>query len=187
MTGMSALWLPILLSAVAVFVASSIIHMALPWWHKTDYPRLPDEERFRSAVRPLAIPPGDYFVPRPANPGEMKSPEFLAKVNEGPVLVMTVMPSAMLGMGRNLALWFVYSLVVGAFAAYAASRALPPGTAYLRVFEVVAACAFAGYALALWQMAIWYRRAWNTTVKSTIDGALYALLTAGVFAWLWPR
>src|SRR5262249_52597274 len=31
MTPFSALWLPILLSAVIVFVASAIIHMVLPW------------------------------------------------------------------------------------------------------------------------------------------------------------
>ena len=41
--------------------------------------------------------------------------------------------------------------------------------------------------LALWQMSIWYRRAWSTTIKAMIDGAIYALLTAGAFAWLWPR
>jgi len=31
MTGLHSLWLPILLSAVIVFVVSSVIHMALPW------------------------------------------------------------------------------------------------------------------------------------------------------------
>ena len=33
MTPLTALWLPILVSAVFVFIASSIIHM-LPLWHK---------------------------------------------------------------------------------------------------------------------------------------------------------
>jgi hypothetical protein len=111
----------------------------------------------------------------------------MAKLSEGPVVIMTVMPNGQFSMGRNLTLWFVYSIVVGAFAAYAASRALAPGAPYMRVFEIVAACAFAGYALALWQMAIWYRRAMGTTIKSTVDGAIYALVTAGTFGWLWPR
>ena len=61
MVGILALWLPILLSAVIVFVVSSIIHMASPW-HKNDYPRMPNEDQVRSALRPLAIPPGDYMV-----------------------------------------------------------------------------------------------------------------------------
>jgi hypothetical protein len=36
-------------------------------------------------------------------------------------------------------------------------------------------------------MSIWYSRAWINTIKSTIDGLIYALLTAGTFGWLWPR
>jgi hypothetical protein len=186
MTGLSALRLPILLSAVLVFVASSVIHMLLPW-HKGDYPALPDEARFRGAVGPLAIPPGDYFVPRANSPKDMKTAEFMTKMTEGPVVVMTVLPNAQFSMGRNLAMWFVYCIVVGTVAAFAAGRALPPGAPYMRVFEIVAACAFAGYALALWQMTIWYSRAMGTTIRSTIDGAIYALLSAGIFGWLWPR
>jgi hypothetical protein len=186
MTALHALWLPILLSSVIVFVASSVIHMALPW-HKTDYPRVPDEDRVMEAIRPLAIPPGDYMVPRATARGEMASPEFAEKMKRGPVLVLTVMPNGPFSMGRNLILWFLYSAVVGLFAAYVAGRALPPGARYLAVFRFVGATAFIGYALALWQMSIWYRRAWTTTVKATVDGLIYALLTAGTFGWLWPR
>lgn len=186
MVPLAALWLPILLSAVIVFIASSVIHMLLPW-HKTDYARVPDEERLRAAVQPLAIPPGDYVVPRPSGRDEMRSPEFLARVNEGPNLVLTVLPNGPWTMGRNLGLWFVYLVIVVVFAAYMAGRTLPPGTDYLMVFRVVSTTAFLGFAMALWQMSIWYRRAWSTTAKATIDGLIYALLTAGVFGWLWPR
>jgi hypothetical protein len=185
MTGLSALWLPILVSAIFVFAASAAIHMASPW-HKSDYPKMPNEAQVMDALRPLAIPPGDYFFPRPANRSEMTSPQFLERVNRGPVAVMTVMPGSM-SMGRNLALWFVYCLVVGLFAAYIAGRALAPGTDYLQVFRFAGATAFIGYSLALWQMSIWYRRAWTTTIKATVDGLIYALLTAGTFGWLWPR
>ena len=73
MTPLTSLWLPIVLSAVLVFVASSLVHMLLGW-HKGDYPSLPDEKRFADAVRPLAIPPGDYMVPRPGSMAEMRSP-----------------------------------------------------------------------------------------------------------------
>ena len=186
MTGLFALWLPILLTSVIVFVASSIIHMVLPW-HKSDYPKMPNEEGVLAALRPLAIPPGDYFIPRPSNTQDMKSPEFTKKMNQGPVMVLTVMPNGPFSMGRNLALWFLYCAVVGLCAAYVAGRALPVGAPYLRVFQFVGASAFIGYTLALWQMSIWYRRAWSTTIKATIDGLIYALLTAGTFGWLWPR
>jgi hypothetical protein len=57
----------------------------------------------------------------------------------------------------------------------------------LRVFRFIGAAAFMGYSFALWQMSIWYNRAWSSTIKSTIDGLIYACLTAGTFGWLWPR
>ena len=186
MTGLLELWLPILLSAVLVFVASSLIHMASPW-HKSDYPKLSNEDLVMDAMRPLNIPPGDYFVPRPATREDMRSPAFAEKMKKGPVMVFTVMPSGPMSMGRNLGLWFLYCVVVGLFAAYITGRAWAPGTVYLRVFQLAGASAFVGYSLALWQMSIWYHRSWLTTIKATIDGLIYALLTAGVFGWLWPR
>ena len=186
MTPLASLWLPIPLSAVLVFVASSLIHMVMPW-HKSDYPRVPNEEGLRAALQPLAIPPGDYMVPRPSSREELRDPKFMEKVNQGPNLVLTVLPNGAWSMGRNLGLWFAYLVIIGLFAAYVASRALPPGTDYMQVFRFAGTAAFLGYAPALWQMSIWYRRAWSMTAKATIDGLIYALLTAGVFGWLWPR
>ena len=186
MVSLTALWIPILLSAVLVFVVSSIIHMASPW-HKNDYPRIPNEDAVRSALRPLNIPPGSYMVPRPANPKEMGSPEFADKMKTGPVLMLQVMPTGMTPMTKNLINWFMYLIVIGVFAAYLTSRAVGPGTNYLTVFRFVGTTAFMGFALALWQMTIWYRRSWVITMKSTIDGLIYACLMGGVFGWLWPR
>ena len=186
MTGLSALWLPILLSSVIVFIVSSAIHMASPW-HKSDYPKVPNEDRVRDALRALAIPPGDYMIPRPSSREEMRSPEFAAKVKQGPVMMMTVMPNGPMAMGRSLILWFLYAVVVGCFAGYVAGRALPAGAESFRVFRFVGVTTFVGYSVALWQMSIWYRRAWTTTLKATVDAVIYALLTAGTFVWLWPH
>jgi len=186
MIGLTALWLPILLSAVLVFVLSSVIHMVTPW-HKSDYPKLANEDKVRDVLRPLAIPPGDYMVPRPSSREEMRSPQFAEKVKQGPNLVVTVIPSGPVPMGKSLTLWFLYAVVVGVFAAYVAGRALPAGAPSLQVFRFAGVTAFVGYSLALWQMSIWYRRSWLTTIKATVDGLIYALLTAGIFGWLWPR
>ncbi len=186
MTELHALWLPILVSSVIVFLVSSLIHMVLPW-HKNDYPRLPNEDLIMDALRPLAIPPGDYLIPRPSSREEMRLPEFAEKLKKGPVMLFTVMPNGPIPMGKNLVLWFLYSGVVGLFAAYVAGRALPAGAAYLRVFRFAGTTAFIGYSIALWQMSIWYHRAWSTTIKATVDGLIYALLTAGTFGWLRPR
>lgn len=186
MIGLATLWLPILLSAVVVFLASSVIHMMTPW-HKGEYPAVPNEDAVMKALRPFAIPPGDYMMPSAPSMEAMKSPEFLEKRNLGPVLVMTVLPNGPWTMGRALTNWFLYSVVVSIFAAYIASHALAPGASYLEVFRFVGATAFAGYSLAIWQMRIWYNRALRSTITSTIDGLLYACLTAGVFGWLWPQ
>lgn len=186
MTGLDSLWLPILLSSVLVFVVSSVIHVLTPW-HKGDYPQLPDQDRVQEALRPFAIPPGDYMLPRAHGRAELASPAFVEKLNKGPVMMLTVMPNGPVAMGSSFIGWFLYSVVIGTFAGYVAGRALPPGAHYLQAFRFVGATAFCGYSLALLQMSIWYRRSWLLTIKGTIDGLVYALLTAGVFGWLWPR
>jgi hypothetical protein len=184
--GILALWQPILVSAVIVFVVSSIIHMVLPW-HKSDYPQLPEQDKVLDALRPFNLPPGDYLLPRPTDMAEMKSEAFREKLTRGPRVVMTVMPNGAQGMGSNLVMWFVYLFVVGIFAAYIAGRALGTGADYLRVFQMAGAASFMCYSIALWQLSIWYRRGWNLSIKATIDGLIYACLTAGTFGWLWPR
>ncbi|OLC39896.1 MAG: hypothetical protein AUH75_08970 [Gemmatimonadetes bacterium 13_1_40CM_4_65_7] len=187
MTALSALWLPILVSAVAVFVVSSIIHMT-PLWHKTDYPRFTNEDRVLDALRPMGIPPGDYMMPRPASSAEMRSPEFKEKMKRGPAVMMTVFPPWTGSMASNLSQWFVYCIIVSVFAAYIAGSAVPPGApTFAAICRYVGGTAFAGYTLALWQMSIWYRRAWSMTLKSTFDGVIYALVTCAVFTWMWPH
>src|SRR5947199_10184687 len=164
MTPLVSLWLPILLSAVGVFLASSVLHM-FTGWHKSDYLKVPNEDRVMDTLRPLAIPPGDYMMPRPESTEQMRSPAFVEKFKKGPVMMFTVMPGGSMAMGKQLTMWFLYAVVVGIFAAYAAGRALPPLASSRAVFPFVGVTAFIGYTLALWQMSICYRRAWLTTVK----------------------
>jgi len=186
MPGLVSLWLPVVLSAVIVFVASSVIHMT-PLWHKNDYPKMPREAEVLDALRPLAIPPGDYFIPRASGMKEMRSPEFKEKMKRGPVAVLTVMPNGEMAMGRSLVQWFAFLIVVGLFVAIVTCRTLPVGTPYPRVFKVAGTIAFMAYSLALCELSIWYRRSWSLTLKSAFDGLIYAALTAGTFGWLWPR
>jgi hypothetical protein len=186
MVPVTAMWLPILLSAVIVFVASSIIHMVLPF-HRKDYKPVPSEDGVMEALRRFNIPVGDYLMPCPTGPSAMKDPAFLEKRAKGPVLMMTVMPSGPVNMGTPLAQWFVYCVVVGIFAGYVAGAALPPGAPYLAVLRFVGTVAFVGYSLASWQNTIWYKRSWAITARTTIDGLIYGMLTAGTFGWLWPK
>jgi hypothetical protein len=186
MVPVTALWVPILLSAVIVFVASSIFHMVLPF-HKNDVRRFGNEDAVLDALRRLNIPPGDYAAPMPGSRAGMKSPEFNEKMKKGPLVIMTISPGAPMSMGKALSLWFVYGVVVSIFAAYIAGRALGPGAHYLQVFRFAGSTAFLGYGMALAQDSIWWRKNWGTTIKGMVDGLIYGLLTAGTFGWLWPR
>ena len=185
MVPLTSLLLPILLSAVIVFVASSVIHMVLGY-HSTDFSRLPQQNQVMDALRPLNIPPGEYFAPHSANAAERKSPEFTELTKRGPVFALTVFPAGAWQMGGRLVQWFLYSVAVSLFTAYLAGRTLPPGTDYLQVMRVAGTVAFAGYALAHIPPSIWYSRKWSTTFRNVFDGLIYGLLTGGTFGWLWP-
>ncbi len=185
MVSIVSLWLPILLSAVVVFIISAIIHTVLGY-HNSDFGKLPDQDKFRDAVRPLNIAPGDYLVPNVDNPKERKDSSFKEKLKAGPVMLMTVYPNREFVMGGSLIQWFIFNIVVSIFAAYIAGHALPAGASYLSVFRFAGCTAFASYALGGIPSSIWFKTSWKTTFKNVVDGLVYGLLTAGVFGWLWP-
>lgn len=180
-----SLWLPILLSAVLVFAASTVIHMFLGY-HNGDFLKLPKEDELLEGLSKYNLAPGEYVFPWSSHGKEMRKPEYKAKLARGPAGFITVFPKGPLGMGMSLSLWFLYSVVVSIFAAYIAGRALGPAAPYLHVFRFAGCTAFAGYSLALLQNSIWYKRAWLSTAKSVFDGFIYALITAGTLGCLWP-
>jgi hypothetical protein len=185
MVSLSALWLPIVLSAVIVFVASSIMHMVLPY-HKGDYQKIPDEDKVLPALRAAGLKRGLYIFPF-ADHNTMKSPEVMEKYKQGPVGMMTIFPSGPPAMPKFLGLWLGYCLIVGFFVAYLAAHTVAPGAYYLRVFRVVGTAAFLAYGLGHISDGIWKGQTWSFVIKEVLDGLVYALLTAGTFGWLWPR
>jgi hypothetical protein len=186
MVAITTLWLPIVLAAVAVFLASSAAHTVLGY-HWNDYRALPNQGAALDALRGLNLPPGEYALPKAASMQQMRTPEYKAMYERGPVVLMNVAAGGPMSMRKNLVQWFVYLLVVGFCCAYIAGRELPAGAAYLSVFRITGFTAFMAYALALPQAAIWYRRSWRVTVVEMIEGLVYACLTAGMFGWLWPK
>ncbi len=186
MVSLTELWLPIVLSAVVVFVASSIAHMVLTY-HRSNYRKLANETATLEALRKENLSPGAYMFPYCGTPKDMKSPETKAKFEQGPVGMLTVLPSGPPAIGKNLVQWFVFCLVMGIFVAYIAGRTLAAGADYLAVFRVAGAVAFVGYGVSQLDASIWRGQLWGVTSKFVIDGLVYALLTAGTFGWLWPR
>ena len=176
--------MPILLSSVFVFIASSIIHMLLPY-HRTDKGQVPEEDKIMTAMRDANIQPGEYYIPRSSNPNEMWTEELIEKMKQGPVGVLTVMPSGPPDMRKSLLQWFIYILIVSVFTAYITTQAVPPDGDYLKVFRVAGAVSVLGYCFATWHDTIWWGQSWSTNLKFTFDGLIYGLLTAGTFGWLW--
>lgn len=179
------LWLPILVAAVLVFVVSSVIHMALPI-HKGDMKKLPGEEAVLAAMRGQNVAPGSYMFPCASSMKDMGSPEMLAKMNQGPVGNMNVLPNGPWAMGKSLTQWFLLSVVISACAAYLAGMVLGPGADGKTVFRLTSTAALLGYAFSHAQDSIWKGVAWGISAKFFFDGLLYALATGAAFAWLWP-
>ena len=182
---LSTLWLPILLSAVAVFIVSAIIHMVLGY-HKNDAVGLAAEDEVMALLREKGFAAGDYVMPHAGSMAAMKSEAYLARCAQGPVGFFTLLPGGSFAMGKSLVQWFVFCVVVGVFTAYVTNLALLPGAEYLAVHRVAGCVAFMAYALGGWPQSIWYKRKWSTTWKNTFDGLVYGLITGGFFGWLWP-
>ena len=186
MVSLASLWLPILLSAVLVFVTSGIIHMALRYRNR-DYIKLPNEDAVRAAIRGGNPQPAQYIIPYLSGPAEMRSPEAIQKFSEGPVAVLNIKQSGAPSMGPSLIQWFIFSIVISCGAAAVASLTVPAGTDYPHVFRVVALVAWLAYAGGEIPGAIWWGKPWSVTLKDVFDSLLYGLVTAGTFGWLWPR
>jgi hypothetical protein len=185
MVPLTALWLPILLAAVIVFAASSIMHMVMPY-HRSDYKPLPDEDRVLAALRAAGLQRGLYHFPFCTHK-DMKSPAMTEKYKQGPVGLMTVIPNGPPAMPKFLGQWFAYCLIIGFFVAYLTGHTVAHGAHYLAVFRVVGTAAFLAYGLGNLSNGIWKGQPWSIVIKEVIDGLVYASLTAGTFGWLWPR
>jgi len=186
MLPLSALWLPILLSAVFVFIASSILHMVIPI-HKSDFKKLPGEEQILEAMRNQNVQPGLYMFPRGESMKDMCSPEMVEKCNRGPVGHLIVMPNGPFSMGKSLVQWFIYSVLISVMVAYVAMLGLERGAEYMLVFRMTGTAAILAYAIGEISDSIWKGRSWSITLKFVFDGIVYGLVTAGTFGWLWPE
>jgi hypothetical protein len=179
-----ALWLPILVSAVAVFVVSSIFHMAIPL-HKGDTLGLSNEEEVGAAMRAGGVAPGEYVVPFCSDMKEMGTDEFKAKLDRGPVLFMTVLPNGPLKFGQSLVQWFFYSLLLAVLVAYVGHITLE-GADKVTVFRVLGTVAVLPYGISHLHEFIWRGRSMKIAGKFVLEGVVFGLVTGAVFAWFWP-
>jgi hypothetical protein len=179
------LWLPILLSAAAVWIVSLIVWMALPH-HKGDFLGLPDEDGFMEYIRKSGIKPGNYAFPDARGRAAMQSEKVQKAWQEGPVGHLSVWRTP-LTMGGKLVATFIVYLVVSTLIAYLTRVALPGATSFARVFQVAASAGILAYCFSFIPSAIWWSSYRRTIVANVIDGIIYAAITGAIFAWRWPH
>jgi hypothetical protein len=179
------LWLPILLSAAAVWIVSIIASMALPH-HKQDFIGLPDEDGFMDDLRKRGIKPGNYIYPDFRGREAIKSEKIQKALNDGPVGHLHVWKTP-LTMGDKMAATFIVYLVVSTLIAYLTRIALPGPAEFARVFRVAATASILAYCFSFIPSAIWWGSYKRTIVANVIDGILYAAITGAIFAWRWPH
>lgn len=183
----SELLLPIAVSAVFVFIASSIIHMVLKW-HNPDYKKFSNEDEVRAAIRRGSPAPGEYMIPHCTHGKDAQSPEAAKKFAEGPIGSMYIRPNGQIQLGPFLMKWVLYTLVVSALVAYIAQFTFEGRNPdYKEVFRLVGTTAWLAYAWGSPSDSIWKGKPWSATFRYLVDGLVYALVTAGTFGWLWPR
>lgn len=185
MPSLAQLWLPIILSAAGVFFASFFVHMLLKW-HNSDYRKLPNEDEVRAALKSSADAPAMYFLPHVLDHKAVSLPENQQKFAEGPIALITIRPRGRPSMGYYLVRWFVLTLFISAIAGYLASRTVPAGASFLAVCRPTSIVAFMAYGMGSIIDGIWSSKPWGTVAKDLGDAALYAVVTACVFAALWP-
>jgi hypothetical protein len=186
MVPVTALWLPVVVSAVFVFIVSSVLHMVFKY-HNTDYVPLPNEDAVRAAIRSANPTPREYMIPYCANMQAMKTPEMQLKFAEGPVGRLTLRAPGPISIGPSLAQWFIFSLAISIVVAALASVTLSSAYSTRHIFIVVCVTTWLAYSAGHITSSIWFARPWSITLKEIFDGLLYGLATGAAFVWLWPR
>lgn len=179
------LWLPILLSAAAVWLISLVFGMALPH-HKQDWIGLSDEDGFMDFIRRNGIKPGNYLFPDFRTREALKSAKVEKALNEGPVGHLSVWRTPVT-MGDKMVGAFIVHLVVATLIAYLTRIALPGAAPFAKVFQIAGTAGILAYSFSFIPNALWFGAYKRTIVASIIDGIICGLVIGVIFAWRWQH
>jgi len=180
-----SLWLPVVASAIAVWLVSAIVHMVLKY-HRADHGKLPDEDSVAQAIRKSSPAPGLYVFPYCSDMAQMKDPAMQKKYKEGPVGILTVLGNGMPSMGKYLLQWLGLCFLVSFVTAYVARHTLSVATDGLTVLQITGTIAFMAYGFGYIQDSIWKGIPWSNSLRGLLDALLYGVTTGLVFRLLWP-
>ena len=179
------LWLAILASGIFCWVASALIHMLIKY-HNADYKQLPNEDEVAAALGAKSPAPALYTLPHCTDMKEMGEVSMQKKFNAGPVAMITIMPNGMPPMGKLLIQQALFFIVGSFLIGYLATLSLGAGAEYMTVFRLVFVAAFLTWGWAEIPFSIWMGQPWSNTGRYLVDALIYAGVTVGTFAWLWP-
>jgi hypothetical protein len=186
MVSIAQLWLPIIVSAVGVFIASSLIHMVFKW-HNSDYLKLANEDAVRAAIRAGNAGVGQYVMPHCTDHKDFRKPEMQQKFVEGPNGFIVLRPTGLPGMGRSLGLWFALTLAIAFIVAAVAHAALTPQSSSMQVFHLTAIVTLLAYGGGSVQNGIWMGKTWGSVLKDLLDALIFGAITGCAFTCLWPH
>lgn len=179
------LWLPIVVAAIGVFAASSLIHMVFKW-HNSEYRGLPNEDEVRRVLGHADLTPGMYVTPHCTDMKEMGTDAIQQKFRDGPVATIILRAPGSPAMGKSLSQWFTLNIVIAALGAMLAILAFGiAGDAhqsghFIGIFTMIA------YGCGSVQESIWMGRPWSATFKYLLDAFIYGAVSAVIFWQLWP-
>ncbi len=185
MHDLPALWLPILVSAVAVFIASSLVHMVFKW-HNSDYRALPNEDDAAAVLRAGNLSPGMYHMPHCVDMKDLQREDVKARFRAGPIALITVLPNGEPKMGTSLRNWFILNVVVSVIAGAITVQSLGLEVDHGRAGHLAGLIAFLTYGGACVQQSVWMGKPWLSTFKDLLDAFIYGTVVALSFMFLWP-
>ncbi|MFT3807062.1 hypothetical protein [Arenimonas sp.] len=180
-----AVWLPILVAAIGVFVASALIHMLFRW-HHSDFRRLPDEDAAAAALRSKPLPPGQYTLPYCDGMKEMQTEEMQKRYRDGPIAVLIVRKPGIPGMGPILFQWFLLNLAIATIAAMLVLQVVGLQAHPHAAGHLVGMISLLAYGCGSVTNGIWFAKPWGTVAKDLLDALIYGTVSAFAFVWLWP-
>ncbi len=185
MSAIALLWMPILVTAVLIFIASTMIHMVFKW-HNADYQKLTNEDDVRAVVHASSAEPGQYMIPYCVDMKEMGGEVMMKKFNDGPVAFLTVRKNGTPAMGSTLFQWFIFTIVIASFAGWIAMSVFSGKADARAAGQMVGLISFLAYGAGSVPLGIWLGKSWGSVAKDLLDAVIYGVISWLVFAWCWP-